>query len=259
MTASPVDRALLNKGYPGSTWGNLGLWTNAQNYPAACEALAARLAQRAQLRPGSNVLDVGFGHGDQLLLWKQRFGAGPITGIEVDPEGITAAQRKVSTYGDVALQLGTGYGNLPPKTFDHVLALDCAYHFAPRSAFLAHAHRVLHPGGVLALTDLVLAGGNTPAAYAHVASLCGIPPENLLTQEAYAKELAAAGFTTIGFELLDAEVLVGFVRFVRSLRRQRGLAMLGLGGLKILATAAIIEWLVRDRIHYVLVTAKRPE
>jgi microcystin synthetase protein McyJ len=255
------ERALLNFGFPGSTWGNLGLWTDAgQDYPSAAQALAVRLAERAQLRPGCSVLDVGFGYGDQLLVWRQRYGVGRITGIETDANGISVACAKLDGFADVTLHLDTGNLQTPQLLYDHVLALDCAYHFTPRSAFFARAMRSLQPGGVLALTDLVIADGTTSAQHARLAKVCRIPMENLLTQRDYARGLTELGFCNIRLEALDEEVLRGFTRFAWYLLRRRGLAALTAGGLKILVTAAIAAWLGRTRhVHYVLVSANRPD
>jgi microcystin synthetase protein McyJ len=255
------ERALLNFGFSDSTWGNLGLWSDAaQDYPSAAQALAVRLAERAQLRPGCSVLDVGFGYGDQLLVWKQRYGIGRITGIEMDMNGITEARSKLVGIADASLHLDTGDLQLPKEPYDHVLALDCAYHFAPRSAFFARAVRSLRPGGVLALTDLVIADGTTSARHARLAKVCRIPMENLLTQRDYARELTELGFCNIRFEALSEQVLRGFARFAWHLLCRRGLAALSAGGLKILVTAGIAAWLGRTRqVHYVLVSANRPD
>ncbi len=255
-----IDRTLLNAGFAGSTWGNLGLWTDAvQSYPAACEALAVRLGERAALQPGCSVLDVGFGYGDQLLVWKQRFGVGHITGLEVDAKGVAEARRKLAVCKDVALSVGDASQLPPAPRFDRVLALDCAYHFAPRSGFFAQAFLALQPGGRLALTDLLLADSASAAQHARLARVCGIPPENLLTQHAYAQALEALGFCNVRFDTLDDAVLQGFTRFALRLLRQSGVAGLSAGGLKIAATAAIAAWLRRgQRVHYMLVSADRP-
>lgn len=253
-----IDRLLLNQGRPGSSWGNLGLWTQgAMDYPAACEALALRLAQAGDLRPGCSVLDVGFGHGDQLRLWKERFQVGRIHGMETDAKGLAEARRKLAVYADVTLQLSPGGFAPPAEQHERVLALDCAYHFAPRSAFFAQAFQTLTEGGVLALTDIVLADGSA-SRHAMLAKACGIPQENLLTQQAYAQSLTALGFKNPSFESLDDAVLGGFSRYARRLLQQRGVAMLNAGGLKILATASIAAWLRRGQhIHYMLVRVER--
>ena len=233
---SRSHRAVLNDGFPGSQWGNLGLWTEAQTYPEACEALAVRLAEHAGLAPGSRLLDVGFGYGDQLLLWRHRFAVGPITGIEIDEDGLAAARGRLA---DAALSRDEWGGG-----HDHVLALDCAYHFAPRRDFLGRARQALVPGGTLALTDLVVARKPGRIARA-LAGACAIPAENLLTRDAYEAELRELGFEEVRIEPLG-DVLDGFARFAR---RGHG------GNLRILVTAAALRWLAGE-IGYVVVAAK---
>ena len=254
-----IDRTLLNNGFPGSTWGNLGLWTHAQDYPAACETLAVQLAERVQLAPGHSVFDVGFGYGDQLVVWKQRFGVGRITGLETDAAGLAEARRKLAAYTDVTLCLGDKHAVPAHERYDRVLALDCAYHFAPRSAFLAQAYRALHAGGVLGLTDIVLAEGQNPRQHARLAQACGIPLENLLTPQRYAQALKDLGFVDVRLEPLDDAVFAGFSRFALRHLRQHAASALGAGGLKILATALAAAWLRRGaRVHYMVISAQRP-
>jgi microcystin synthetase protein McyJ len=255
------ERALLNSGFPGSTWCNLGLWTDSSlEYPVACQRLAVKLAERAQLKPGCSVLDIGFGYGDQLLLWKEQFGVGHITGIETDAVGIAEARRKLNGFTDISLQLDTGKLCFPNEKFDRVLALDCAYHFDPRSAFFVNALRSLQPGGVLALTDIVVADNTNSTQHARLAKVCRIPFENLLTQQVYEKTLMDLGFCNIRFESLNDAVLRGFTHFASRLLLRRGIAAMSAGGLKILITALIAAWLVRlQQVHYILVSADRPD
>jgi SAM-dependent methyltransferase len=252
-----------------SSWGNLGLWEGgSQSYSEACRALALRLAQRARLVPGCSVLDIGFGHGDQLLLWKQQFGVGRVTGIEADAACVAEARRKLeaTSYTDVSLYLDATKPDLSHARYerydfyDRALALDCAYHFAPRSEFFAHAVRTLQPGGVLALTDIVVADGVAVEELDRIAGMCGIPAENLLTQQAYEKALLDLGFCKVQFENLDDAVLGGFRRFALRLLLRPWIEVPRVGRLKVLATAAIMTWLSRkQRVHYLLISAERPD
>jgi hypothetical protein len=119
---------------------------------------------------------------------------------------------------------------------------------------------VLNPGGVLALTDIVVADSASSAQHRRLAKLCRIPLENLLTQRVYRQSLIDLGFCNVRFEALDEEVLCGFTRFALRLMRQSGIAALSAGGLKILVTAAIATWLGRNQqVHYMLVSANRPD
>lgn len=244
-------RAILNRGFPGSTWGNLGLWTDARTYPQACEALAMRLAEHARLQPGSHVLDAGFGHGDQLLLWKLRYGVGPITGIEIDAEGIESARQKTASFPDVTLDFDRG--PWAGRAHDHVLALDCAYHFATRRTFFGRAAHALRESGTLALTDLVVA--SRPGWIARLlARACDIPVENLLTEEDYVRALQEAGFEAIRIEPLD-DVLQGFAAFAAVHLQMHAVPLVSKGGLRIRISALAVRLLGR-RVRYVAVSAR---
>jgi len=246
-----LDRALLNRDFPASQWGSLGLWEAADDYAAACEALAVRLGEAAGLGAGDRLLDVGFGHGDQLLLWKARFAVGPVTGVEVDEAGLAEARRRLAAFPDVALGLDAPW---PDAQHDAVLALDCAYHFERRPALFSRFLRTLRPGGVLALTDLALAAATRGPWVDRLARACDIPPENLMDAGDYARQLESLGFTQVRVERLDG-VLDGFARF--ALRRWPARPGPGWGRIALSALAA--GWLARTgAVRYVLVTARRP-
>ena len=50
-------------------WRNLGYWKESRTYPAACAEMATLLGAAAALAPEDDVLDVGFGFGDQDVHW----------------------------------------------------------------------------------------------------------------------------------------------------------------------------------------------
>jgi ubiquinone/menaquinone biosynthesis C-methylase UbiE len=75
-------------------------------------------------------------------------------------------------------------------TFDAIVCVEAAHHFPTRVDFLREAHRILRPGGMLLMTDLLFRGvpsdpsGTVPRAN-HVAS-----------RSAYEQILAKAGFAS---------------------------------------------------------------
>jgi SAM-dependent methyltransferase len=255
------QHALLHRGGPAGTWGNLGLWDSAQHYAEACRALALHVGTAAGIRAGDRVLDLACGRGDELLLWAGHFGASHVTGIEVDLASANCARahceetrpEKFTVLTRSALDLH----DLPAGAYDRVLCIDAAYHLTPRTAFLAAARHCLRPGGTLAYTDLTLArrpGWPLRAA----ARACGLDADDLFTLDAQVARLAGAGFSAIAVEALDARVLAGFSAFALRQTRRLGFDALRRGWRRPLATALMIRALGDGALGYGLLRAQRP-
>jgi cyclopropane fatty-acyl-phospholipid synthase-like methyltransferase len=265
-TRFDVDRALLHRGGPDHAWGNLGDWSRARTYAAACEALATRVGEAAGLGVGAAVLEVACGEGEGLRLWLERFAVAHATGLELDPRQVASARTRLSSLG-LAERARVEGGDaidlscFADGAFDAVVCVDAAYHFDPRERFLAEAARVLRDDGRLALTDLVLTGEangrGARATVALAARACAIPRGNLLTTEAYVARLERAGWRDVFVERLDAAVLAGFAAFVRAHHRAYGDAARGWAKLLVTAWAAALSHR-RRWVHYVVVAARAP-
>ena len=55
------------------SWANLGLWESGDSYSQAGRRMAHELGELARLNSSDSILDIGFGNGDQLQLWRQEF------------------------------------------------------------------------------------------------------------------------------------------------------------------------------------------
>ena len=130
-------------------WLNLGFWKEARTYPEACTALATLLADAAMLGPDDEILDVGFGFGEQDLLWKKKYRVKRISGLNVTPVQVEVARGRIRENGSengIDLRLGSATAMpFPDGSSDKVLALECAFHFKTRDTFFAEAFRVLRP------------------------------------------------------------------------------------------------------------------
>lgn len=258
--APPVDT--LNRGR-ATLWGNLGEWSQASGYPEAAAALARHLGEAAGLGPDHIVIDVGSGAGDQLRLWVEGFGVEQVTGVERDPALAARARRRITEWGlDDRLRVVTGSGDSDDwtgdGTADRVLALDSAYFFESRAAFLRRCRTALRPDGVLALTDLVLGeGGSAPIARG-LAPAFGVPRENLVAEARYRAVLAECGFDRIRLRDLTRPVLEGFAAWTRARGHRRAGAPPWWDGVGLSVTGRAAGFLARSGgLRYAMVTAQR--
>ncbi len=125
------------------------------------EILLGVLAFRSAPLAGQSVLDVGCGTGNYLLGLQPYIGR--LTGLEYNPGMLEQAVGKTKSHPSIELIRGSAFA-IPCRdnTFDGVMFNQVIHHFdAPGGvtgdAFpmlqkaLAEAHRVLRPGGVIAL------------------------------------------------------------------------------------------------------------
>jgi 2-polyprenyl-3-methyl-5-hydroxy-6-metoxy-1,4-benzoquinol methylase len=106
-----------------------------------------RLKQIAPYKSSGKVLDIGCGPG-YFLTAAQKLGF-DVYGLDPSDYIVTQAQK---TWGD-RIQLGLiESAEYPPESFDLVVAFDTFEHIYDPKKFLVAIHRVLKPGGVLAIT-----------------------------------------------------------------------------------------------------------
>jgi ubiquinone/menaquinone biosynthesis C-methylase UbiE len=122
-------------------------WAGGQH-----ERVAARLVDVAAPQKGEQVLDVGTGTGLVAHLVAPRVSPGSVIGIDLSDNMLALARSKKSKNVQF---LGMAAERLifKPETFDLVTMGDALAYVSDPSDALAEAHRVLRPGGRLALSN----------------------------------------------------------------------------------------------------------
>ena len=245
MSASDIYELISTHSYSREgLYLNLGYWKNARTIDEACVALAMLVAEAAGVGPGCKVVDVGFGFGDQDMMWMERLAPAHITGLNITRSQVATARERVAARGMAdritLLEASATDMPLPDAGFDQVLGVECAFHFNTREDFFREAFRVLRPGGRLALADVIRAEPDPRPMrrriqdfnWKYFAKKYAVANENGDTAAAYAAKLAAAGFADVEVDSIRHDVYPGLHSYMAAdpsmLRRFHPLARLPL-------------------------------
>ncbi|MFM7203092.1 MAG: class I SAM-dependent methyltransferase [Myxococcota bacterium] len=246
-------------------WLNVGYWKSAVTYPEACEALTRLLGEQAQLSTAHEALDCGFGFAEQDLLWLELYPQLRLTGINITPLHVERARMRVHARGlTERLQLLQGDAAQIPfeaAHFDRVLALESAFHFNTRQRFFEEAFRVLRPGGLLAMTDM-LPSSHQPEPHRlqrFTHQRVYVPRANCYDRLSYEERLRGCGFQGVRVEPITAWTLRGYERYVvqRLLGRARDKIQVKLENELRPTPWGLLEH-VAGFAEYVLVVAQKP-
>jgi arsenite methyltransferase len=154
----------------------------------------------AGLRPGQRVLDLGSGGGLDVFLAARQVGPqGFVYGLDMTDEMLQLARANQQQAGIANAEFIKGDIEaipLPDASVDVVIS-NCVLNLsADKPAAFREAHRVLAPGGRLAVTDIVATRPLTEEERADLAAWAGCLA-GAITADEYAAGLEAAGFTAV--------------------------------------------------------------
>lgn len=165
----------------------------------------------AQLEPGQVVLDLGSGGGIDVLLSARRVSPGGfVYGLDMTDSMLELAEKNKAASGIENVQFLKGEIEaipLPDNTVDVIIS-NCVINLsADKDAVLREAYRVLKPGGLFAVSDIVVQGEMDPQLRQDMESWAGCVA-GALEHDDYLAKLAAAGFVDGSIEVTktyDAE------------------------------------------------------
>lgn len=154
----------------------------------------------AGIAPGSTVLDLGSGAGNDAFVAQSLVGAaGRVIGVDLVPEMVAKAQANARQLGHTNVEFRLGEIEdlpVPDATVDVVIS-NCVLNLVPDKArAFAEVFRVLKPRGRFTISDVVL-DGPAPAAWAGQAALYVGCVAGALPRQEYLAAVMAAGFVDV--------------------------------------------------------------
>lgn len=239
--------------------------------PEALELMEQELADRLALPRGSSVLDAGCGEGGPALYLAGKHGL-RIQGIDLLERSVAVARRKAETLGlsgQVEFRIGD-YSELEYSdgAYDGVYTMETLVHVSDYEKALAGFHRVLKPGGRLALFEYsLLPRAKMSARQKEVSdfiieesAMLGLPS---FVHEEYPNILSRARFCDVVVENITPRVLPMLKRFYTiAYYPYQLIKFFGLQRRFVNATSAV-EWyrdiVEHDLWRYNIVSASKPD
>lgn len=191
-------------------------------------AATVELAEQLDLRPGLRVLDLGSGLGGAARYLARRYGV-EVTGIDLTEDYVQVARSltaRVGLAGVVRFLQGSAT-DLPftDGSFDRAYLLHVGMNIADKAALFAEVRRVLAPGSVFGVYDVMRAG---PGAITYPVPWAAAPDtSHLAGPDAYRDLLGDAGLT-VQAERDRREFGIDFFRTMRAQIAENGPPALGL-------------------------------
>ena len=238
-----MNSAPMRAYYGSSEYFNVGYWApQTRTIDEACGRLIAEVIQRVRVTP-ERVLDVGCGRGGTSRFLASRWPASSVIGADLAPYTEAGADASATERCRFVAMDACALA-VPSGTVDMVVSIEAAFHFDSRSGFFREACRVLRPGGVLLLTDILFTDPSS------IGNWMVRAPERPNEPREYALLLRAAGFTSIAVTDATDCCWSGFCRNWLEWME----AAAGTAGEAAVARAHAMRW-QQDAVRYYLIAS----
>jgi tocopherol O-methyltransferase len=154
-----------------AAWGeslHFAVFSGSETRAEAAAATERMVAEDGGFGPGMSVLDVGCGSGGPAMTIAARWEV-HVTGVDLVPRHVERARERAMALGLAErtrfMEADAMRLPFPDASFDHVYAIESAYHAPDKGRFYAECTRVLRPGGSFLGTDWLR--GEGPAEEQH--------------------------------------------------------------------------------------------
>lgn len=248
-------------------WGDnvhMGTWlSDDDDLETAMDRTNRIMAAQANIRSGSEVLDVGCGYGASAIFLATEYGC-RVTGLNISEKELELARQRAAEVG-VADKVTFEYGDFhdlpqPDGSYDAVWSQEAFLHGADKPRILAECLRVLRPGGALVMTDLLVREGVPEEERQRIYARVHSPGMWDLGQ--YAEALTDAGFQVRAKEDWQGNVAPTYESVLARLREERDALEGPVPTEQLDSTVAALQLWVRSaregKISHGLVVADRP-
>jgi MPBQ/MSBQ methyltransferase len=228
-----ISSPKMQRLYGDSGYFNVGYWAaGVTDLVAACDRMVDEVAS-AIAPDARTVVDAGCGPGAGTRRLARLLPRATVIGANVSLWQLrTTRRRGLSALATDAALLGIASGSA-----DAVVALESALHFNTRDAFFAEAFRVLRPGGMLTVADMLFRDADAIGPWM-------VPPANRVGGLAeYEQRVRAAGFTAITSRDVTATTWKPFCNEMRRVYR---------------GEKAALRAIADSVSHYLLLSARKP-
>jgi tocopherol O-methyltransferase len=158
--------------YYREIWGehvHHGYWKKGgETREEAARAMVDAVIDRARIKPGMDVLDVGCGYGATARVIAQECGA-QVTGVTISAMQHRHAEEGTNPGGNPAFVLEDWLQNRrASSSFDVVIAIESTEHMPEKQRVFSEMARVLKPGGRLVVVAWLAGDHRTPWQDAHL-------------------------------------------------------------------------------------------